>query len=440
MALTFRGGLHIPDRKLTAKKPVEDLQGTDLHYFPINQHKGAPLSPIVKAGDYVKVGQKIADTEEFVAAPVHSSVSGTVKEITQHVNAIGIKTDTVVIENDYKYELAESIKPIEDIDMLTTREKLWVIRDAGLIGLGGAGFPTHVKLNPPKAVEFLIVNGAECEPYITSDHRRMLEDTDEIIEGIEILKKVLDVKKAYVGIEANKRDAIDALTRATRFNDTIEIMTLKTKYPQGAEKQLIKAITGRNVPSGKIPADVGAVVVNADTVYNVWRAFKKGLPVIDRIVTVSGDAVNKPGNFRVPLGVPVSYMIEQADGFKAEPQKIIIGGPMMGFAQYTTDVPVAKTTSAVVALLEADTTYDENLPCIRCGKCVNNCPMGLMPNHLNEASLSRDIEKAQKYNILDCMECGLCSYTCPAKKNMLQNISAFKPEVIKAMRTKGANG
>ena len=440
MALTFRGGLHIPDRKLTAKKPVEDLQGTDLHYFPINQHKGAPLSPIVKAGDYVKVGQKIADTEEFVAAPVHSSVSGTVKEITQHVNAIGIKTDTVVIENDYKYELAESIKPIEDIDMLTTREKLWVIRDAGLIGLGGAGFPTHVKLNPPKAVEFLIVNGAECEPYITSDHRRMLEDTDEIIEGIEILKKVLDVKKAYVGIEANKRDAIDALTRATRFNDTTEIMTPKTKYPQGAEKQLIKAITGRNVPSGKIPADVGAVVVNADTVYNVWRAFKKGLPVIDRIVTVSGDAVNKPGNFRVPLGVPVSYMIEQADGFKAEPQKIIIGGPMMGVAQYTTDVPVAKTTSAVVALLEADTTYDENLPCIRCGKCVNNCPMGLMPNHLNEASLSRDIEKAQKYNILDCMECGLCSYTCPAKKNMLQNISAFKPEVIKAMRTKGANG
>ena len=437
MAVTFKGGLHIHDHKLTAKMPVVDLQGTQLHYFPVTQHKGAPLTPIVKVGDSVKVGQKIADTEEFVSSPVHSSVSGTVKEIVPHVNSIGIKTETIVIENDGNYTMADTIKPIEDISVLTTREMLWVIRDAGLIGLGGAGFPTHVKLNPPKQVEYLIINGAECEPYITSDHRRMVENPSEIIEGIEILMKLLSVKKAYIGIEANKKDAIAELKKELRFNDKIEVIKLKTKYPQGAEKQLIKAITGRYVPTGKIPADVGAVVVNVDTVYNVWKAFKKGIPVIDRIVTVSGDAIKNPGNFRVPLGVPVSYMIEKAGGFIAEPQKIIIGGPMMGFAQYTTEVPVAKTTSAVVALLEAQTTYDENMPCIRCGKCVGNCPMGLMPNHLNQAALDKDIEMAQRYNILDCIECGLCSYTCPSKKNMLQNISAFKPEVIKAIRLKG---
>ncbi|MDY3031257.1 MAG: electron transport complex subunit RsxC [Clostridia bacterium] len=440
MALTFKGGLHIPDRKLTSKLAVKDLPGTPLHYFPINQHKGAPLSPTVKVGDYVKVGQKLADTEEFVAAPVHSSVSGTVKEISPHVNAIGIKTDTIVIENDEKYEIFEGIKPVEDIDSLTTREMLWIIRDAGLIGLGGAGFPTHVKLNPPKQIEFLIINGAECEPYITSDHRRMLENPSEIIEGAKILMKLLNVKKAHIGVEANKRDAIDMLRQTARFDDSIIIDTLKTKYPQGAEKQLIKAITGRNVPTGKIPADVGAVVVNTDTVFNIWRAFKKGMPVIDRIITVSGDAVNNPGNFRVPLGVSVSYMIEQAGGFKEQPQKIIIGGPMMGFAQYTTDVPVAKTTSAIVALLEAPVTYDEDMPCIRCGKCVHNCPMSLMPNHLNQAALDRDVETAMRYNILDCIECGLCSYTCPARKNMLQNISAFKPEVMKFIRKGNKNG
>lgn len=436
MAITFKGGLHIPDRKITAKSPVVALDGTDLHYFPINQHKGAPLEAIVKVGDYVKVGQKIADTDKFMAVPIHSSVSGTVKAIAPHVNAVGVKTDTIIIENDFKYEIAKSVKPVENAASLTTRELLWLIREAGIIGLGGAGFPTHVKLAPPHSVDYLIINGAECEPYITSDHRRMLENTEEIIDGISILMRVLDVKKSYIGIEKNKRDAIDKLRRETRFNESIEIMGLKTKYPQGSEKQLIKAITGRNVPTGKIPADVGVVVVNADTVYNVSRAIRKGVPVIDRIVTLSGDAINKPGNFKVPLGVPISYMLEKSGGFKEQPQKIIIGGPMMGFAQYTTEVPVAKTTSAVIAMLEAETTYDPDTPCIRCGKCVDNCPMQLMPIHLNEAALKRNIESALRYNILDCMECGLCSYTCPSKKNMLQNISAFKPEVIRYVRSK----
>lgn len=438
MALTFKGGLHIPDHKITAKMPVQDIEGADVHYFPITQHKGAPLEPIVNPGDYVKVGQKIADTEEFMASPVHSSVSGTVKEVCMKVNSIGIKTQTIVIENDKKYEIFEGLKAIDDWDVLTTREMLWVIRDAGLIGMGGAGFPTHVKLNPPHQVEFLIINGAECEPYITSDHRRMLENSEEIIDGIAILMKLLNVKKAYVGIESNKRDAIEELRKAVRFNNAIDIVTLKTKYPQGAEKQLIKAVSGRNVPTGKLPADVGAVVVNVDTVYNIWRAFKKGVPVIDRIVTVTGDAVNNPGNFRVPLGVEVEYLIEKTGGFKQQPQKIIIGGPMMGFAQYTTKTPIAKTTSAIVALSEADSTYDEEMPCIRCGKCVDNCPMGLMPNRLNKASLARDIDAAEKLNIFDCIECGLCSYTCPSKKNMLQNISAFKPQVMAAVRKRKA--
>lgn len=440
MALTFKGGLHIPDHKLTAAMPVVDLPGDELHYFPVTQHKGAPLKALVKVGDYVRVGQKIADAEEFIAAPVHSSVSGTVKEVCPHVNSIGIKTDTIIVENDGKYEPAEGLHPMENISALTTREMLWIIRDAGIIGMGGAGFPTHVKLDPPRQAEFLIMNGAECEPYITADHRRMLENPAELIDGAEILSKLLGVKKCYIGVEANKRDAIDTLRREVRFNDKIEIMKLKTKYPQGAEKQLIKAITGRNVPTGKLPADVGVVVINVDTVYNIWRAFRKGIPVIDRIVTVSGDAINNPANFRVPLGVTVSYMIEKAGGFKATPQKIIIGGPMMGFAQYTTDAPIAKTTSAVIAMLEAPSTYDAEMPCIRCGKCVFNCPMRLMPNHLNQASLKRDVEEALRFNILDCIECGLCSYTCPAKKNMLQNIAAFKPMAMKAARRENASG
>lgn len=439
MALTFKGGLHIPDSKLTAKLPVEDLHGDTLHYFPVTQHKGAPLKPLVKAGDYVRVGQKIADAEEFVAAPVHSSVSGTVKEVCPHVNSVGVKTETIVVENDGKYDTAE-LRPADNYDSLTTREVLWLIRDAGIIGLGGAGFPTHVKLSPPRGVDCLIINGAECEPYITADHRRMLENPVEIVDGALIVAKLLGVKRCCIGIEANKKDAIDTMRRETRYGSNIEVMKLKTKYPQGAEKQLIKAITGRNVPTGKIPADVGAVVVNVDTIYNIHRAIRKGIPVIDRIVTVSGDAVNRPANFRVPLGVTVSYLIEQAGGFKAPPQKVIIGGPMMGFAQYTTDTPVSKTTSAVVAMLEAPSTYDEDMPCIRCGKCVSHCPMGLMPNKLNSAAKARDVETALKYNITDCIECGLCSYICPAKKNMLQNISAFKPLAIKAARRDNASG
>ena len=435
MALTFKGGLHVPDYKYyTNKSPVQDIEPAGLYYFPVNQHKGAPLSPIVKPCDYVKVGQKLADTEEYMAAPVHSSVSGTVKSIEPHINNFGLKTETIIVENDGKDEVYEGVHPIENIDALSKRELLWVIRDAGLIGLGGAGFPTHVKLNPSSPIKYLIINGAECEPYITSDHRRMLENTPELIEGIRIVMKVLDVKDAYVGVETNKKDAIIKLREAVRYSDDIKIVPLKPKYPQGAEKQLIKAITGRNVPTGKIPADVGAMVVNVDTVYNIYRAFKKGMPVIERIITVSGDAVKSPGNFRVRLGVPISYLFEQAGGFVEEPHKIIIGGPMMGFAQYSLDVPASKTTSSLIALLHPESVYDEEMPCIRCGKCVVNCPMRLMPNKLNGAALNRDIDAAKKLNILDCIECGLCSYTCPSKRSMLQNISSFKPEVITAIR------
>lgn len=436
MALTFKGGLHVPDYKYyTNKIPIKDIEPADIYYFPVNQHKGAPLKPIVKVGDYVKVGQKIADTEEFMAAPVHSSVSGVVKGIEPHINNFGMKAETIVIENDHKNEIYEGIRPVENIDVLSKRELLWVIRDAGLIGLGGAGFPTHVKLNPKNQIKYLIVNGAECEPYITSDHRRMLENTDELIEGLKIVMKVLDVKSASIGVETNKKDAIVKLKEAVRYRDDIKIVPLKPKYPQGAEKQLIKAITNKNVPTGKIPADIGAMVINVDTVYNIYRAFKKGMPVIERIITVSGDAVKEPGNFRVRLGVPVSYLFEQAGGFVEEPHKIIIGGPMMGFAQYSLDVPASKTTSSLIALLKPESVYDEMTPCIRCGKCVTNCPMRLMPNMLNKAALNRDIEMAKKLNILDCMECGLCSYTCPSKRSMLQNISGFKPEVIKAVRS-----
>ena len=437
MALTFKGGLHLPDYKSsTQDRPSQNIKPADIYYFPINQHKGAPLHAIVKEGDYVKIGQKIADTEEYMASPLHSSISGTVKKIEPHINNFGVKTDTIVIENNYLDEVFEGVRPIENIDSLSKRELLWVVRDAGLIGFGGAGFPTHVKLNPKTQIKHLIINGAECEPYITSDHRRMLENTEELLEGIRIVMKILDVKTASIGVETNKRDAIIKLREALRYKTDISVIPLKPKYPQGGEKQLIKAITGLDVPTGKLPADVGAMVINVDTVYNIYRAFVKGLPVIERIITVSGDAVKKPCNLRVRLGVPISYLFEQAGGFVEKPHKIIIGGPMMGFAQYSLDVPASKTTSSLIALLQPDSAYDENMPCLNCGKCVRNCPMRLMPNHLNNAAIKRNVEEAVKLNILDCIECGLCSYTCPSKRSMLQNISGFKPEVITYIRSR----
>ncbi len=441
MGNTFKGGIHVHDFKsYTNHTPSVRLDDCPLLTYPTRQHIGAPLDILVKPGDTVTVGQKLADKDAYMAVPVHSSVSGTVKEIKRTLLPNGTFDEAVVVENDFQYTMSDSIKPTADYTMLEAREVLWLIREGGLVGLGGAGFPTHVKLAPPEGtkIDCLIVNGAECEPFITADHRRMLEDTADVIDGIKIAMYVLGINKAYIGVETNKRDAIVALKRHIQDTNArgITVTELKPKYPQGAEKQLIRAITGREVPSGKLPADAGAVVINIDTCRNIANAVIRGIPVIEKIVTVTGSCVESPANFKVPTGVPVSYLFEKAGGFTTEPSKIIMGGPMMGMAQYTTEVPVTKTTSAVIALSSVDEIYDDGIPCIRCGKCVENCPMRLMPCELNKLALAHDFDGCEKYHITDCIECGVCSYTCPSKENMLANIKIAKFEVI-SRRKKG---
>ncbi|MBR0028569.1 MAG: electron transport complex subunit RsxC [Clostridia bacterium] len=440
MAATFKGGFHIRDHKeLTNTIPTKRVPDCDMHIFPMRQHIGAPLKPLVQIGDKVKVGQKIADSEEFVSAPVHSSVSGTVTDIQQYFHDSTAMVDAIFVKNDKEYTVSEDVCP-KDYTKMTTEEILKTIREAGIVGMGGAGFPTHVKLAPRNKVDYVIINGAECEPYITSDHRYMLENADDIIYGLKIAMKALGLSDGHIGVELNKPDGMEALKASKEFGANIHIIALKTKYPQGAEKQLIKAVTGRNVPAGKLPADAGAVVVNVATAVAIANAFKTGMPAIEKNVTVSGDAVQNPSNFRVRTGVPVKFLIEQAGGFKNEPEKIVSGGPMMGISQYNTDYPVTKTTSSVLTISKAEKTYDPDSPCIRCGRCVDHCPMRLMPFKLSEASRKDDIEMARKYNILECIECGLCSYICPANKNLLQFIRMIKPEVMKKVREEQKNG
>lgn len=440
MAATFKGGFHVRGHKeLTKAIPTAALPDCEMHIFPMRQHIGASLKPLVSIGDKVKVGQKIADSEEFVCAPVHSSVSGTVTDIKPYFHDSGTMVEAIFIENDKEYTVSDTVCP-KDYMKMTKEELLAVIREAGIVGMGGAGFPTHVKLSPKTKVDYVIVNGAECEPFITSDHRYMLENADDVIYGLKIAMKILGLDEGYIGVELNKKDGIEALKASGEFNEHIHITELKIKYPQGAEKQLIKAVTGRHVPAGKLPADAGAVVINVATSVAIANAFKTGMPAVLKNVTVSGDAIVNPSNFRVRTGVPVSFLIEQSGGFKSEPQKLISGGPMMGITQYNTDYPVTKTTSSVLAILDAPDTYDADAPCIRCGRCVDHCPMRLMPLKLAEAAKKDDLETAEKYNILECIECGLCSYICPANKNLLQFIRMIKPEVMRKKREAQKNG
>ncbi len=440
MAATFKGGFHVRDYKeLTRNIPASQIPDCGMHIFPMRQHIGAPLSALVQIGDKVSVGQKIADSGEFVSAPVHSSVSGTVTDIKPYFHDSGAMVEAIFVENDKQYTVSDSVKP-KNFTKMTREEMLSVIREAGIVGMGGAGFPTHVKLAPKTRVDYIIVNGAECEPFITSDHRYMLENPDDIICGLKAAMKILGLTKGYIGVELNKKDGIESLRKSKEFDGNIHIVGLKTKYPQGAEKQLIKAVTGRNVPAGKLPADVGAIVINTATSVAIANAFNTGMPAIEKNVTVSGDAIVKPSNFRVRTGVPISFLIEQAGGFKERPQKLISGGPMMGITQYNADYPVTKTTSSVLAILHAPKTYDADAPCIRCGKCVEHCPMRLMPFKLVGAAKNDNTEMAERYNVLECIECGLCSYVCPANKNLLQFIRMIKPEVMRKKREDGKNG
>jgi len=431
---SFKGGFHIPDHKEdTNKIPIRKIDGAPIHIYPLHQHIGAILEPTVAVGDTVKIGDVIADSQAFLTTPVHASVSGTVTEIKPHFHPSGTKTTAIFIENDYKYEVNTSLQPY-DLDRLSNEEIVKVIRNCGVVGMGGAGFPTHVKLSPPKEkkVTHLIINAAECEPYLTSDHRRLLEQGQQVINGLKICLKLFNLDKGYIGIEANKSDAIDELKRIA--DKHIEIVPLKTKYPQGSEKHLIKAVSGREVPSGALPVDVGAIVMNVDTAYQIAETFKTGLPLVSRIITVAGDAINNPCNLEVRLGTPFEFVIEKAGGFIKEPKKVLNGGPMMGIAQYSLEAPTIKTTSAILALSSSAKVYDENMQCIRCGRCTAHCPMHLMPLYLSKYSKQNNLEMCEKYHIMDCIECGLCSYQCPAEQGLVQNIRIAKQKIVEKRR------
>ncbi len=429
---TFKGGIHPDDSKTaTNGKPIVKLAPGNRLYFPLQQHIGAPLTPKVGVGDAVKLGQVIADSESFMSVPLHASVSGTVSDIGLYLYPTGLKMPTIVVDNDGQDTLSEGIGPKPDPETLSPEEIRAVIRQAGIVGMGGAGFPTHVKLTPPadKPISYVIVNGAECEPYLTSDHRVMLEHPDEVLYGARVVRHLFGLKDAFIAIEENKPDAIATLQEHAADDDGIHIIALKKKYPQGAEKQLIHALTGRMVPSGGLPADVGCLVLNIDTAAEICRAFTQGMPLIRRVVTVAGGAVAEPANIETRIGVPFRELIDCAGGLTCEPGKIIMGGPMMGIAGYSLDVPVVKGTSGILAFRPDEVAVSPESNCLRCGRCVQVCPMHLLPAQLNAYAGKGDYEKCEELDVLDCIECGCCSYVCPAKRHLVQSMRAAKQAV-----------
>ncbi len=428
---TFKGGIHPPHGKsFTAMKPIEKSNEPKIVTIPLQQHIGAPCQPLVQVGDKVKVGQKIGDTEAFVSAPVHSSVSGEVKEIAQKLTPTG-QAVCIVIESDGKNDVDESVQPKPDVEKLSKEEILKVIREAGITGMGGASFPTHVKLSPPpdKEIDTVILNGAECEPYLTADHRLMLENPERVVYGLKVIMKALNVKAGYIGIEANKPDAIQVMEKAIKGEEGMSVIPLKVKYPQGAEKQLIYACTKREVPSGKLPMEVKVVVSNIGSAAAIGEAFKTGMPLIERIASITGSGIKEPKNLKIKVGTSFKDIVEQCGGYNGKIGKLIMGGPMMGLAQFTDEIPCIKGTSGILVLSEEDARLPKPQNCMRCGKCVEICPIGLMPLYISAYGSNNMLDKAEEVNALDCIECGSCSFVCPSKRPLLETIRVAKSEI-----------
>lgn len=435
---TFKGGAHPYDGKKMSKDcPIEILNPGDTLVYPLSQHIGAMAKPLVKAGDRVLVGQKIAEKGGFISANIHSSVSGTVKAIEKRLVATGGMVDSIIVENDGMYEEAAPIFS-GNPDELSKDEIIKIIEEAGIVGMGGAGFPTNVKLSPKNAdiIDSIIVNGAECEPYLTSDYRRMVEQTDKLVKGLKIVLKIFPDAKGYFGIEDNKPEAIEALLKATENEDRIEVVPLKTKYPQGGERSMIYAVTGRKINSKMLPADVGCIVHNVDTIYAIYNAVYNGKPLIERIVTITGDAVRTPKNFQVRIGTSFRELIDAAGGFTTEPEKIISGGPMMGFSFFNIDVPVVKGSSSLLAFIKDDVSHEEPSACIRCGRCAAACPEHLLPMKLAALAGQNEPEEFKKLGGMECVECGCCSYVCPAKRQVTQSVRSMKKLIIASARKK----
>lgn len=435
--LTFKGGIHPYDGKaLTKDSPAETYLPRGEMVYPLSQHIGAPASPVVQKGDYVKRGQKIGEAGGFVSAPVHASVSGIVKGMESRLGATGTMANSIIIENDGKYEETEYVPA--RLEELTKEEILKRIQDGGVVGMGGAGFPTHVKLSPkmPEKIEYVLVNGAECEPYLTSNYRKMLDEPEEIVEGLRIMLALFENAKGYVCIEDNKPDCIEKMKELVKDIPRMEVKELLTKYPQGGERTLIYATTGREINSSMLPADVGCVVDNVDTVAAIYRAVILGEPVIDKVITVTGDGIKTPKNFKVCTGTDLAEVVEAAGGLKESVSKVIAGGPMMGFAMYDLHVPCTKTTSACLCLKEDPVSKAKQTACINCGRCVNVCPGGVIPARLATFAEHGDMESFQKFDGMECCECGCCSYICPAKRPLTQSIKSMRKMVLASRKKK----
>lgn len=434
--LTFKGGVHPYDGKELSKDiPTRQIYPDGEVVIPVAQHIGAPAKPIVNVGDRVLVGQKIAEANGFVSANIHSSVSGTVKKIEQRLVPNGSKVLSVVIENDEQYEKFEYEKPD---DNLSREEKIELIKDCGVVGLGGACFPTHVKLSPKEIdkIDYVIVNAAECEPYITADYRRLKEQPKEVIEGLKIVLSLFENAQGVIAVENNKKDVIDELSKLTENEPKISVAELKTKYPQGSERHIIYAVTKRKINSKMLPADAGCIVDNVDTIYNIYNAVKFHKPLTERIVTVSGDGINTPFNFVVPIGTSHAKLVKEAGELKDGVVKLISGGPMMGQAMFSLDVPVIKGSSALLAFLHDDVADATMTNCLNCGKCASVCPENLICAKLAQAAAADDMDTFLKYHGMECIECGTCNYICPANRNITQSVRTMKRKVI-AARKKG---
>jgi electron transport complex protein RnfC len=428
----FKGGIHPTGKKeLSADKPIAETKPPARVVIPLSQHIGAPCKPVVTIDQEVKKGELIGEAAGFVSAPVHSSVSGKVIAIGEFLNATGRMVTSVVIENNGREEWT-ILKDNPDYMDLSPDEIKEKIKNAGIVGMGGAAFPTVVKLSPPKEkpIDTVILNGSECEPYLTGDYRLMVERSADIIEGLKILMKILGVNKGFAGIEDNKPDAVKAMGKAAEGQTNIKICPLPTKYPQGAEKMLIKSIAGREVPPRALPMDVKVVVHNVSTAFAIYEAVRYGKPLIERVVTVTGEGIKEPKNLSVKIGTLVSHLIEECGGLKDENLKVISGGPMMGFAISSLDVPVTKGTSGIVVMTESEIVHAEDFgPCIKCGRCADICPMGLMPSMLSIYSEKGLYEGAKDYNLFDCFECGSCAFVCPSKRPIVQLVRLAKSQV-----------
>lgn len=431
MLKSFLGGIHPKDSKEYASdKAIEIPEVPSMVIIPMSQHIGAPCKPIVKVGDKVKKGQLIAQSDAFMHSPIHASISGEVIKIEEMPHNTMVKCLSVVVKSDGLDEWVSGIPIKREWDKLEDQEIRDIIKNSGIVGMGGATFPTHVKLspNPDKKIDTFILNAAECEPYLTADYRMMLEYADRIVTGVKIVMKILGVNRGFVGIEDNKPQAIKAMKEAFK-NTSVEVAALPTKYPQGAEKMLIKVLTNREVPQGGLPMDVGVVVQNVGTAVAICDAVVNGIPLIERVTTVSGDSIKEPKNLLLRIGTSFRDAIDYCGGFSEKPEKVIMGGPMMGFAQFSLDVPVTKGVSGILALSKEAVNSGEESPCIRCGRCVEECPMGLIPSMLSILGERHKFQEAkEEYGLLNCIECGSCVYTCPAKRNIVQYIRYSKAQ------------